>query len=186
MKIVTETSGAAGQAAGWNLEGLFPMARVVGDRLRVQGATLAVAESCTGGLLGAAISQMPGCSDYFLGGVIAYTNSVKVNVLDVPDAMLRTEGAVSEAVARAMARAIRRRFGADYGLAVTGIAGPGGGTPGKPVGTVWLAASDRDKVLSEPLVGATAHDDRATIRNLAVIGALSLLRRLMQTSVPVT
>ncbi len=110
-------------------------------RLRRGGWRLAVAESCTGGLLGHWITQVPGSSAYFLGGVIAYANALKCELLGVPQATLERYGAVSGPTAAAMAQGIRRRTGAEIGLAITGIAGPGGGTPQKPVGTVYLAVA---------------------------------------------
>jgi nicotinamide-nucleotide amidase len=106
------------------------------------GQTLAVAESCTGGLVGKIITDLPGASAYFLGGVVSYANSAKHDLLGVDADSLAAHGAVSEAVAREMANGVRARFGADLGLAITGIAGPGGGSDQKPVGTVWLGRSD--------------------------------------------
>jgi nicotinamide-nucleotide amidase len=113
----------------------------VGARLLRQGATLAVAESCTGGLLGAQVTAVSGSSAYFLGGVISYSNEAKTRFLGVTPRLLAARGAVSEETAVAMARGVRRAFGADYGVGITGIAGPGGGVPGKPVGTVCLAVA---------------------------------------------
>ena len=101
------------------------------------GQTLAVAESCTGGLVGKVITDLPGASAYFLGGVVSYANSAKHELLGVDAASLTTHGAVSEVVVQQMAHGVRERFGADLGLAITGIAGPGGGSDDKPVGTVW-------------------------------------------------
>ncbi|MFZ5491500.1 MAG: CinA family nicotinamide mononucleotide deamidase-related protein [Pseudomonadota bacterium] len=106
------------------------------------GQTLAVAESCTGGLVGKIITDLPGASAYFLGGVVSYANSAKHDLLGVDADSLAAHGAVSEAVAREMANGVRARFGADLGLAITGIAGPGGGSDQKPVGTVWLGRAD--------------------------------------------
>ena len=106
------------------------------------GQTLAVAESCTGGLVGKIITDIPGASAYFLGGVVSYANSAKHDLLGVDAATLAAHGAVSEPVARQMASGVRERFGADLGLAITGIAGPGGGSEHKPVGTVWLGRAD--------------------------------------------
>lgn len=107
--------------------------------LQSQGQTLAVAESCTGGLLGAALTDVPGASAVFLGGVIAYGDTAKNRILDVPKDKLETLGAVSGAVVEAMAHAARDRFGSDMAIAISGIAGPTGARPGKPVGTVWIA-----------------------------------------------
>ncbi|WP_372717106.1 CinA family nicotinamide mononucleotide deamidase-related protein [Immundisolibacter sp.] len=106
------------------------------------GQTVAVAESCTGGLVGKIITDLPGASAYFLGGVVSYANSAKHDLLGVDAASIAAHGAVSEPVARQMASGVRERFGADIGLAITGIAGPAGGTDEKPVGTVWLGRAD--------------------------------------------
>ncbi len=110
-------------------------------QLRARGWRLAIAESCTGGLLGHQITEMPGCSAWFLGGIIAYADIAKRKLLGVPAATLTRYGAVSAATARAMAHGVRAAFHADVGLAITGIAGPSGGTPQKPVGTVYIAAT---------------------------------------------
>jgi nicotinamide-nucleotide amidase len=114
---------------------------VLGALLRERGESVASAESCTGGWLGERITAVPGSSDYYPGGVVTYSNPLKERLLGVPAAILAEHGAVSEAVARAMALAVRERLGATYGLAVTGVAGPGGGSDDKPVGTVHLALS---------------------------------------------
>ncbi|MGY4706759.1 CinA family protein [Candidatus Bipolaricaulota sp. J31] len=119
----------------------------VGELLRENGLTLAVAESCTGGLVSSLITDVPGSSDYFLGGVVAYSNEVKEKVLGVPRNILESVGAVSAECARAMAEGVRRLMGADIGLATTGIAGPTGGTPTKPVGLVYIALSHPEGTL---------------------------------------
>lgn len=112
--------------------------------MRARGLTLAVAESCTGGLLGHRLTNVAGASAYFLGGVLAYANAAKEQLLGVPAAVLAEHGAVSEATARAMARGARALLGADLALSVTGIAGPDGGTPEKPVGLTWIGLSAPD------------------------------------------
>ncbi len=115
-----------------------------GELLSRIGMTVAVAESCTGGLLGHRITNVAGSSAYFLGGVIAYAYEAKERLLEVRHATLYEHGAVSEETAVEMARGARRALRADIGLSVTGIAGPGGGMPGKPVGLTWVALSTRD------------------------------------------
>ena len=122
-------------------EGEETLAGIVVGLLRETGWTIGVAESCTGGLLGGRLTDVAGSSDVFLGGIIAYDNIVKVRELDVPGEMLRQHGAVSEPVAAAMAEGVRRRLSVNIGVGITGIAGPGGGTPDKPVGTVCLAVA---------------------------------------------
>ena len=107
--------------------------------MSASGKTLVVAESCTGGLLGGAITSIPGSSLYFSGGVLAYGNSAKISLLGVPPDLIATHGAVSREVAVAMADGVLSIFRADLAIAVTGVAGPGGGSRGKPVGTVWVA-----------------------------------------------
>jgi len=107
--------------------------------MSASGNTVAVAESCTGGLLGGAITAVPGSSRYFSGGVLAYGNSAKISLLGVPPDLIAARGAVSREVALAMAEGVLALFRADLAIAVTGVAGPGGGSRGKPVGTVWVA-----------------------------------------------
>jgi len=121
-------------------------ASLLGGLLRSSGKTLAVAESCTGGLLAGAITAIPGSSDYFLGGVVAYHNAAKTGALGVPPRLIDSHGAVSAQVAEAMADGVLERFSADVSIATTGIAGPGGGSRGKPVGTVWVAVAVRGGV----------------------------------------
>lgn len=113
----------------------------VGRLLREQGLTLAVAESCSGGLICHRLTNVPGASEYFLGGVVTYSNQAKMDLLKVPAATLATQGAVSADTARAMAHGVRELFRAQVTVAVTGIAGPTGGTPHKPVGTVFIAVA---------------------------------------------
>lgn len=119
-------------------EGAITLSEAVGHRLKERGETLAVAESCTGGLLGGAITDIPGSSSWFPGGVISYANEVKVEHVGVKQETLVAVGAVSEEVAGQMAEGIRSRMGTTWGIGITGVAGPGGGTEEKPVGTVWI------------------------------------------------
>jgi PncC family amidohydrolase len=121
----------------------------VGELLRVQHLTLAIAESCTGGLLGHLITNVPGSSDYFLGGVVAYSNVVKERLLRVQRKTLVEEGSVSEAVALEMARGVRSLFGSALSLSITGIAGPGGGTAERPVGLVYITLAAADSEICE-------------------------------------
>ncbi len=118
---------------------------VAGELLRTQGLTLSVAESCTGGLLGHRLTNVPGSSDYFVGDVVAYSYEAKERVLNVRHSTLYDYGAVSEQTALEMARGARRLFLTDVALSVTGIAGPGGGMPDKPVGLTYIALSARDE-----------------------------------------
>ncbi|MFQ5418145.1 MAG: competence/damage-inducible protein A [Myxococcota bacterium] len=155
-------------------EGDETMEAVVGALLRGRRATLAAAESCTGGLIAQRITAIPGSSDYFLGGVVAYANSAKTSLLGVPEALLAEHGAVSEPVARAMAEGARARFGADYALATTGISGPGGGSEAKPVGTVFVALARAEGTHSEGFVFPL---DRARHRQLAAQVGLDWVRR---------
>ena len=158
-------------------EGGVDLADVVLDAFRSRSARLAVAESCTGGLLGARITAIPGSSEVFSGGVLAYDNSVKTELLGVDLGLLAQHGAVSEAVAVAMAQGVRTRLSSDVGLSITGIAGPGGGTPEKPVGTVWIAIDGP----APRAVGLRLIGDRMEIRQRAVQAALDLLRRQLQS-----
>jgi nicotinamide-nucleotide amidase len=114
-------------------------AKLLGAALSASGRTLAVAESCTGGLLGGAITSIPGSSLYFSGGVVTYSDSSKIALLGVPPGLIAARGAVSREVALAMAEGVLSLFQADLAIAVTGVAGPDGGSRGKPVGTVWVA-----------------------------------------------
>jgi nicotinamide-nucleotide amidase len=169
------------RAAEWAYaEGDTDLAAIVLDQLRAFGCRLAVAESCTGGLLGGRITGIAGSSDVFLGGVIAYDNRVKQQFLDVPEATLATHGAVSAETAAAMAAGAAARFGAEVAVAVTGIAGPGGGTDGKPAGTVWFGFwRDGQADTQKSVFGGT----RSEVRERAVQGALmGLWRRLAESS----
>lgn len=146
-------------------EGTFELPELVLQRLQQQGRTLALAESCTGGLLAAKLTDVPGTSSVLRGGVVAYANEAKTALLGVAPTLLQQHGAVSEPVAASMADGARARFAADVAVATTGIAGPGGGTPQKPVGTVCFAvataAGTRAWTVAIPDLGRTFVRDRA-------------------------
>lgn len=154
-------------------------ARTVVGSLRRAGHTLSVAESCTGGLLGAALTEIPGASDVFWGGVISYDDAAKTRLLGVREETLEANGAVSEATAVEMAEGVRARSGVTWSLAITGIAGPGGGAPDKPVGTVWIAlAGPHTAVYRYKFSG-----DRGAVRSASVLAALELLGSTLETTV---
>ena len=125
-------------------EELVELAARVGAACRERGVWLATAESCTGGLVAHLITEVPGSSDYFSGGIVTYANDVKIGLVDVPADVLEAHGAVSAQVARAMAEGVRRRLSVDLAVAVTGVAGPDGGTAAKPVGLTYVAVADAD------------------------------------------
>jgi competence/damage-inducible protein CinA-like protein len=151
-------------------------AELVLSLLRERGLTLGTAESSTGGLIAARLTDVPGSSDVFAGGVVAYSNELKVSQLGVPEEVLRRHGAVSAETAAAMARGARERLGVDVAVSVTGIAGPGGGSEEKPVGLVFLHASGP---MGEHHLRLDFPADRATIRNRATVAGLHLVRRLV-------
>lgn len=151
----------------------------VGKALRARKATVAVAESCTGGMITSRITDVPGASDYLLAGIVAYANEAKVAFLEVPEEILHTRGAVSEECARAMAEGVRRRVGADFGVATTGIAGPGGGTPEKPVGLVYVAVADE---AGTECVAQTWPSTREQFKQRVSQMALNLLRKRVLAS----
>lgn len=146
---------------------------VLARLLTERQATLSVAESCTGGMLGEWITRTPGSSEFFLGGVVAYSNALKSQLLGVPEKMLRQHGAVSAPVAEAMAEGVRRRTGSSYALSITGLAGPAGGTESKPVGTVFVACSGKRRT---PAAQLHLLGDREVIRVLSTRAALNILR----------
>ncbi len=157
-------------------EGSQTLASVVGDGLRQCGLTLATAESCTGGLVGATLTAMAGSSDYYIGGAITYSNQMKEQVLGVSRSLLAEHGAVSQACARAMALGARESFGSDLAVAVTGIAGPGGGSAEKPVGTVYFAlAAPTGTYLSQ----RSFRPERDAVQKGAASTALNLVRRYL-------
>lgn len=154
-----------------------PLESVVGDTLKARSWKVATAESCTGGGIATRLTDIPGSSAYLVGGIIAYDDAVKINTLGVPPELLSTHGAVSEPVALAMADGVRARLKAEVGLAVTGIAGPTGGSEAKPVGTVVVSLAMVDR----PTRAHTFHffGDRATIRTQSCVAALDMLRRAL-------
>lgn len=149
---------------------------VVGRALLVAGKTSATAESCTGGLLGERLTRVPGSSSFFVGGVITYSNDLKERFVDVPRDALVAHGAVSAPVARAMALGVRNRCRADYGISITGIAGPGGGSDAKPVGTVYIALAPPD---GDETICHRMHfmGDRTAVRWRSAQHALDMVRR---------
>jgi PncC family amidohydrolase len=152
---------------------LSSAARTAHAYLRTSKKTIAIAESCTGGLLAASLTAYRGASVYLIGAMVTYHNSAKTRWLGIPARDLRRFGAVSAHTACAMARAIRQRSGADIGIAITGIAGPGGGSAEKPVGTVYWAVADKRKTLVQH---ALFQGTRTRIRTHAACAALALLR----------
>ncbi|HUQ05573.1 MAG TPA: competence/damage-inducible protein A [Kofleriaceae bacterium] len=157
-----------------------PLPLVLGRTLLASGTRVAVAESCTGGMVGALLTDLAGSSGYFLGGAIVYSNEEKVRQLGVAPATLEAHGAVSEETVLEMAKGIRARTGADIGVAVSGIAGPGGGTPEKPVGTVWLAVDGpgtAPRTFRMQWPGA-----RDQVRTLAAWWALDLVRQAVESN----
>ena len=150
--------------------------RIVGAILRRNKKTLATAESCTGGKIAQMITSVPGSSKYFLGSVVAYSDYVKKSVLGVRETSLKNHGAVSRQVVEQMARGIIKRYGADYAIATSGIAGPDGGTPGKPVGTTWIAVASDERTESA-LFNLGDHRGR-NIQKASMTG-LNMLRKLI-------
>jgi nicotinamide-nucleotide amidase len=150
---------------------------MVGQALREQNLTLAVAESCTGGLICHRVTDVPGSSDYFRGGVVTYSNEAKMDLLRVPPETLAQKGAVSFETAQAMALGVKEVFGAAVGISVTGIAGPGGGSPEKPVGTVYLGLATPEGV---ELFHYLFRGSRAEIKTLSAQTALDRLRRKLK------
>jgi nicotinamide-nucleotide amidase len=154
-----------------------PMEQIVGYYLQMRNATLAVAESCTGGLIGERVTSVSGSSRYFLGGAVVYSDQMKTKMAGVPAKLIESEGAVSSKVAAALAEGIRERCGATLGLGVTGVAGPNGGTPEKPVGLVFhaLASDSGTEVVERKFPG-----DRKRIRWFASQQALDMVRRKLK------
>ena len=172
---VLQIEGALGDAV-YSVDGRT-LEAVVGELLRAHQLTIAVAESCTGGLLASRLTDVPGSSDYVDRGAVCYSDRSKIEWLGVPEALIARHGAVSEPVARAMAEGVRSRAETKVGVGITGIAGPGGGTPQKPVGTVAIAVlvGDTDRVRTFQFVGG-----RELVKFQATQGALNMLRLMLQ------
>lgn len=176
-RLAAAAEAVRGKVGRWVYgEGEADLTGLVLDALRARGLRLAVAESCTGGMLGMRLTAIPGSSDVVLGGVIAYDNAVKVTQLGVRDTTLAAHGAVSEEAAREMATGARDRLGADVAVSITGVAGPGGGTPEKPVGTFCVAVDVRGDVRS---LRSSGVGDRHEVRQRATQAALNLVRRAL-------
>lgn len=186
LEVTVRPRGPEADAFVATLEQVFPGAifsrdgsgveQVVGRLLAGAGATMGTAESCTGGMIGARLTDVPGSSAWFAGGVVAYSNAVKEQVLGVAPALLVQHGAVSEPVAQAMALGARAALGCDWAVSVTGIAGPGGGSPGKPVGLVYVGVAGPAGVAVREL---RLHGDRDRVRMRASTIALHLLREAL-------
>jgi nicotinamide-nucleotide amidase len=171
-ELEDEFEDAVFSANGESLE------QIVGYFLQMRGATLAVAESCTGGLLAERITSIPGSSRYFLGGAVVYNNSLKTALADVPVALIEQHGAVSSQVAKALAEGIRKRCNATLGVGITGVAGPGGGTEKKPVGLVYVSLADEHRT---EVVERNYPGDRDRIRHWATQQALDMVRRRLMS-----
>jgi nicotinamide-nucleotide amidase len=149
---------------------------VVGKILRERKQTLSTAESCTGGYLSHLITSIPGSSDYYIGSIVCYENRIKTEELNVDPNLIAKHGAVSEEVVREMADGIRKKYKTDFSIATSGIAGPGGATEDKPLGTVWIAIASQDKIISKKFMLGT---DRLRIIHVASETGLNMLRKLM-------
>ena len=156
-----------------------PMELRLAQAFRTRGWTLALAESCTGGLIGHRLTNIPGSSDYFLGGIVAYAYEAKERLLAVRHQTLYEHGAVSRETAIEMARGARLALGADVGVSVTGIAGPGGGLPDKPVGLTWIAVSTRDGERAEQFLWK---GDRLTNKEQSADAALDLILQTVKNA----
>ena len=153
------------------------ISKQLGNTFRKEGLTLATAESCTSGSIAAVITSIPGSSSYFKGGIVAYSDEVKINLLGVNPETLETEGAVNEETVIAMAKGAMKSLNSDCAIATSGIAGPTGGTSGNPVGTIWIAAIMKDKISTLKILG-----DEGREKNVinATLKALQLLQDLVQ------
>lgn len=159
---------------------IYNLAKQIIKTLRTQNLTIATAESCTGGGIGAALTAISGSSSVFEGGIISYSNDAKTNLLGVPKKTIKTHGAVSGQTAKAMAKGARKALVTDIAISVTGIAGPTGGSEAKPVGTVWigLAVKGQDATSKHFLFEDNGRD---SVRNATILAALEMLMRLVRT-----
>ena len=150
---------------------------LIGQLLIKKGKNIAVAESCTGGLLANLFTNIPGSSQYFLLGIVAYSNQAKISLLKIPALLIKRYGAVSGEVTQLMAQNVRRTAQASFGIGITGIAGPLGGTPAKPVGTIFISVATRDKVVTNEFhfLG-----NRLVVKRKAALKAISILKRLLR------
>lgn len=153
---------------------MYELCKALVERLRERNLTLSCAESCTGGLIAKSITDIPGCSEVFYGGVVSYDNSVKMGILNVNEETLKKHGAVSYETAKEMAYGVKRACSTDIGISTTGIAGPGGAVLNKPVGTVYIGIAIGDSVESKRL-DLGEHHSRDEIRQKAVYSLLSYL-----------
>ncbi len=151
-------------------DAIIASVELLAEELRARGATMATAESCTGGWIAKVLTDLAGSSEWFAGGIVSYSNDAKSRLLGVAPETIRQSGAVSEATVREMAEGVRERVGADHGLAVSGIAGPGGGTADKPVGTVWIAWADDQATRARVF---HFEGDREAVRVQSVAAALA-------------
>jgi nicotinamide-nucleotide amidase len=157
-----------------NITNSMHLEQKVFQKFMLRHKTLAIAESCTGGLISNILTDMPGASEFFMLGIIAYANCAKTKILKVPPALLKKHGAVSKPVAEAMARGVRQILNTDYGLGLTGIAGPGGGSKTKPVGLVFIAVSRRQKTIVKKCL---FKGSRLSIKKQAAQTALKMLAK---------
>jgi len=146
---------------------------LLGDLLLEKHKTIAVAESCTGGLVSGLVTNVPGCSKYFLGGIVAYSNQSKLELLKISETVIQSNGPVSRACANEMAQNVRKILRADIGVGITGIAGPGGGTDANPVGSVYVAVSDGSKTVCKLF---KIEGDRGEIREKSGLSALKMAK----------
>lgn len=151
--------------------------KIVGQLLLEKKATLSTAESCTGGYVAHKITSISGSSDYFIGSIISYSNQVKINELKVREEDLKNQGAVSKAVVEQMSIGVREKLNTDYSIAISGVAGPGGGSAEKPVGTVWIAVSSKDKTVSKDFL---FENDRNRNITRASLTSLMMLKKLLE------